>query len=106
MKVSVKFSPEALKDLDEIYDYYDYIANVLKSADAADNTVNKILDKTDLLSDNPEIGTQLFFENDLFSGYRYMVSDNYLAFYRITNASVFVDRVIYGKRDYMKILFK
>ncbi|MDD7279251.1 MAG: type II toxin-antitoxin system RelE/ParE family toxin [Oscillospiraceae bacterium] len=103
MKVSVKFSPEALKDLDEIYDY---IANVLKSPDAADNTVNKILDKTDLLSDNPEIGTQLFFENDLFSGYRYMVSDNYLAFYRITNESVFVDRVIYGKRDYMKILFK
>ena len=103
MKVSVKFSPEALKDLDEIYDY---IANVLKSPDAADNTVNKILDKTDLLSDNPEIGTPLFFENDLFSGYRYMVSDNYLAFYRITNESVFVDRVIYGKRDYMKILFK
>lgn len=103
MKVSVKFSPEALKDLDEICDY---IANVLKSPDAADNTVNKILDKTDLLSDNPEIGTQLFFENDLFSGYRYMVSDNYLAFYRITNESVFVDRVIYGKRDYMKILFK
>lgn len=103
MKVSVKFSPEALRDLDEIYDY---IANVLKSPDAADNTVNKILDKTDLLSDNPEIGTQLFFENDLFSGYRYMVSDNYLAFYRITNESVFVDRVIYGKRDYMKILFK
>ena len=103
MKVSVKFSPEALRDLDEIYDY---IANVLKSPDAADNTVNKILDKTDLLSDNPEIGTQLFFENDLFSGYRYMVSDNYLAFYRITTESVFVDRVIYGKRDYMKILFK
>ncbi|MGN0599800.1 MAG: type II toxin-antitoxin system RelE/ParE family toxin [Oscillospiraceae bacterium] len=103
MKVSVKFSPEALRDLDEIYDY---IANVLKSPDAADNTVNKILDKTDLLSDNPEIGTQLFFENNLFSGYRYMVSDNYLAFYRITNESVFIDRVIYGKRDYMKILFK
>ena len=103
MKVSVKFSPEALKDLDEIYDY---IANVLKSPDAADNTVNKILDKTDLLSDNPEIGTQLFFENDLFSGYRYMVSDNYLAFYRISVGSVFVDRVICGKRDYMKLLFK
>lgn len=103
MKVSVKFSPEALKDLDEIYDY---IANVLKSPDAADNTVNKILDKTDLLFDNPEIGTQLFFENDLFSGYRYLVSDNYLAFYRISADSIFVDRVIYGKRNYMKILFK
>lgn len=103
MKVSVKFSPEALKDLDEIYDH---IANVLKRPDAPDNTVNKILDKTDLLSDNPEVGIQLFFENDLFSGYRYMVLDNYLAFHRITAESVLVDRVNYGKRDYMKLLFK
>lgn len=102
MKYSVKFSPEALKDLDEIYDY---IANFLKSP-AADNTIGTILDKTDLLADNPEIGTQLFFDNDLFSGYRYMVLNNYLAFYRISADSVFVDRVIYGKRDYMKLLFK
>ena len=28
------------------------------------------------------------------------------AFYRISAGSVFVDRVIYGKRDYMKLLFK
>lgn len=103
MKMSVKFSPEALNDLDEIYDY---ISNTLNSPVAADNTINRILDKTDLLAENPEIGTQLFFENDLYSGYRYMVSDNYLAFYRIAENSVYVDRVIYGKRDYMKLLFK
>lgn len=102
MKLSVKFSPEALKDLDEIYNY---IANILKSPGAAENTVSKILDKTDLLEDNPEVGIQLFFENNLFSGYRYLISDNYLAFYRISTDFVFVDRVIYGKRDYMKILF-
>lgn len=102
MKFTVKFSPTALNDLDEIYDY---IANALKNPDAADNTINKILDKTDLLADNPEMGTRLFFDNDLFSGYRYLVSDNYLAFYRISADSVFVDRVIYGKRDFMKLLF-
>lgn len=103
MKFAVKFSPTALNDLDEIYDY---IANALKNPDAADNTINKILDKTDLLADNPEMGTRLFFDNDLFSGYRYLFSDNYLAFYRISADSVFVDRVIYGKRDFMKLLFR
>lgn len=103
MKFAVKYSPTALNDLDEIYDY---IANALKNPDAADNTINKILDKTDLLADNPEMGTRLFFDNDLFSGYRYLVSDNYLAFYRISADSVFVDRVIYGKRDFMKLLFR
>ena len=102
MKFSVKFSPEALRDLDEIYDY---ISNTLNSPVAADHTVNKILGKTDFLAENPEIGTQLFFENDLYSGYRYMVSDNYLFFYRISGDSVYVDRVIYGKRDYMKLIF-
>ncbi len=103
MSVPIKFSPEALKDLDEIYDY---IKNDIKSPDAAANTINKILGKIDLLADAPELGTRLFFDNSLFSGYRYMVSDNYLAFYRISDDSVYVDRVIYGKRDYLRILFK
>jgi addiction module RelE/StbE family toxin len=102
MKFHVKFSPEALHDLDEIYDY---IANVLKNPDAADSAITKILGKTDLLSDNPEMGARLFFGDDLFSGYRYVISDNYLAFYRVSSDSVYIDRVIYGKRDYMKILF-
>ena len=53
MKFSVKFSPEALRDLDEIYDY---ISNTLNSPVAADHTVNKILGKTDFLAENPEIG--------------------------------------------------
>lgn len=101
--MNVKFSPEALNDLDEIYDY---IANVLNSPDAAKSTINKLLDKIDLLTYAPEMGKMLFFGNKLFSGYRYMISNNYLAFYRIGTDSVFIDRVIYGKRDYMKILFK
>lgn len=101
MSYPVKFSPEALSDLDEIYDY---ISSALKNPQAASNTINKILDKTDMLADDPEIGTGLYLENNLFSGYRYMISDNYLAFYRITSEAVFVDRVIYGKRDYLKLL--
>lgn len=101
--MNVKFSPEALNDLDEIYNY---IANVLKNPAAAESTIDKLLDKADLLTHEPEMGKMLLFENDLFSGYRYIISDNYLAFYRIGSDSVFIDRVIFGKRDYMKILFK
>ena len=55
MKFSVKFSPEALRDLDKIYDY---ISNTLNSPVAADHTVNKILGKTDFLAENPEIGEE------------------------------------------------
>lgn len=102
MTYKVQFSELAINDMDEIWEY---IAYVLKDKVAANNTISGILDKTDLLAEQPEIGTQLFFDNNLFSGYRYVIYNNYLAFYRISSNTVFVDRVIYGKRDYMKILF-
>ena len=102
MKYKIAFSPLAIQDLDEIWDY---ISDVLKNHSAAENTVNGILDKVDLLENQPEIGAQLFFDDGLNSGYRYVIYNNYLAFYRIYPDTVYVDRVIYGKRDYMKLLF-
>lgn len=102
MKFKVVFSPLAIRDLDEIWDY---ISDVLKNPSAAENTVNGILDKADLLGDQPEIGAQLFFDDGLNSGYRYVIYNNYLTFYRVYPETVYVDRVIYGKRDYMNLLF-
>lgn len=102
MKYNVTYSTDAIRDLDEIWDY---IANVLKNPVAAGNTVAGILDKADLLEEQPEIGTRLFFDNTLDSGYRYVIYNNYLAFYRVSDSTVYIDRVIYGKRDYMKLLF-
>ena len=38
--------------------------------------------------------------------YGYVVFKNYLAFYRLRpNNVVYVDRVVYGGRDYMRLLF-
>ena len=102
MKYKIVFSQLAINDSDEICDY---ISNALKSPLAAENTVNGILDKIDLLEAQPEIGVKLFFDEGLNSGYRYFIYKNYLAFYRIYPDTVYVDRVIYGKSDYMKLLF-
>ena len=102
MKFKVKYSPNALCDLDEIWEY---ISNILKDSIAADRTVNGILDKTELLSEQSMMGTPLYFENNLYSGYRYVICKNYMAFYRLSDDVVYVDRIIYGKRDYMRLLF-
>lgn len=68
--------------------------------------VDGIMDKVDGIASFPESGAKLVFENGLDSGYRYVVFKNYLAFYRLrSNNVVYVDRVIYGGRDYMRILF-
>lgn len=94
MQSKIDYSPRALKDLDEIWDY---IEVELCNPIAAQNTVNGIMDKVDGIAAFPESGVKLEFENGLDSGYRYVVFKNYLAFYRLRpNNVVYVDRVIYG----------
>ena len=99
---NISYSPMALNDLDEIWEY---IAFKLSAHDAAQNTVNGILDAVERLKDHSKLGAPLYFEGGLFSGYRYVSYNEYLAFYRLSGNNIRVDRVIYGRRDYMKILF-
>lgn len=42
------------------------------------------------------------FETD----YRYLVCDKYLAFYRCISGDIYIDRILYGRRDYLTILFE
>ena len=41
----------------------------------------------------------------LESDYRFIVSGNYISFYRAYDSEVFIDRILYARRDYMRILF-
>lgn len=36
--------------------------------------------------------------------FRYLISDNYLIFYKVTD-NIEIHRIIYGRRDYIRILF-
>lgn len=98
----ISYSPQALRDLDEIWDY---ISQKLCNPIAAQNTINGIIDTVDLLNEQPNAGTPLYLMSGLNSGYRYVIYKNYMAFYRTVENKVYVDRIIYSKRDYMKILF-
>lgn len=103
MKRKIDYSPRALKDLDEIWDY---IEGELYNPGAAEHTVNGLMDKVDGLALFPESGARLEFENGLDSGYRYIIFKHYLAFYHLRPDNVvYIDRVIYGGRDYMRLLF-
>ena len=59
-----------------------------------------------MLQEQAEIGKPLYFSSNLFSGYRFLVYKNYLAFYRMSGGTVYIDRIIYGNRDYMRLLFR
>ena len=99
----IVYSPKARNDFDEIWTY---ISEKLLNPSAAEATVNGILDTIDMLQAQAEIGKPLYFSSDLFSGYRFLVYKNYLAFYRTSADTIYIDRIIYGKRDYMRLLFR
>ena len=101
MKYSINYSPKALQDLD---DTWDYISKDLFNPEAADNVINAILDAVDNLGDFPESGAPLEPHLDLDTPYRFVTAGNYIAFYRFEDDTVYVDRILYKKRNYVKLL--
>lgn len=102
MKNSIYYSQEAQNDLDEIWEY---ISFELCSPQAAKNTVDKIMDTVDELDFFSEIGAPLLSITAIESEYRFLISGNYLIFYRVNEQNVYIDRILYRKRDYLRILF-
>lgn len=98
----IYLSPEAESDLSEIKKY---ISEDLENPSAAMSTIKKITKNIRMLSDYSLIGTPLSSVADVQGGYRYIVIDNYMVFYRPDEEKVYVDRVLYGRRDYLRILF-
>lgn len=51
------------------------------------------------------MGVKLSISLDIEVDYRYIICGNYMTFYRYSNNAVYVDRILYNKRDYLQILF-
>lgn len=103
MKHKLHYSVQARKDLDDIWDY---IVSDLGNPSAAENTVNRIMDAVDQLMDFPEMGSPLRNRTRIATDYRSIVVGNYMAFYRLYDNEIYVARILYGRRDYMRILFE
>ena len=64
------------------------------------------MDAVDQLKSFTEMGTPLSSIADVRTDYRFIVSGNYMMFYRVQGNDVYIDRVLYGRSDYMSVLFK
>jgi len=98
----LNISPEPRDDLAAIKGY---ISQEFCNPQAALNLISKITKKIRGLSEHPGIGTPLSSVVDIKTDYRFLVCANYLIFYRYEGEFVFVSRILYGGRDYMRILF-
>jgi len=95
------YSPLARQDIDEIYRY---ISTTLSNPASAAETVVAILDGAESLEEFPMIGTIVSGLPHLAGDYRFLPVRNYLIFYRVADDGVFVDRVLYKRRDYQSLL--
>lgn len=80
MKNNIRYSAESRRDLDDIWDY---IVSELQNRVAAERVVDRILDAVERLKDFAEMGALLSSVADVGGDYRFLVSGNYMVFYRV-----------------------
>lgn len=98
----LRINPLASKDLMEIKEH---IAKELDNSNAAVKVITKIIQSYEQLKEFPMLGVDLSLKIDISTDYRYLISGNYIVFYKVDDVYVSIYRVLYSKRDYIKILF-
>lgn len=96
------FSPQSRKDLREIKSY---IAISLSSPQAAENIVSKILKSCLSLKSFPNLGAEMKNKFDVDTDMRYLISSNYIVFYRKDNDTIKIIRILDARINYIKYLF-
>ena len=95
------YSPQVQLDLDEICDYF---SNELNNPDKGHGIVADILAAAEQIPGRalryPPVGP-LPFTTDV---YRFAVVGNYIVFFRVVEETVYVDRVLYKRRDFISLL--
>ena len=99
----IKLSPEAITELQQTKSY---MTEELCNEQAAVNTVAKSTKRIRMLAGFPESGSPLSSIVDFETDYLFLVCGNYTAFYRIENQTLNIVRVLYGRRNFMQILFE
>lgn len=97
-KVILTFA--AREDLKEIKKY---ISVTLRNPSAANGILKGITGQLRMLEQFPEMGNVLLLDESPIT-YRYLTHGNYMSFYHIQKSAVTVDRILYGRRNYLKLL--
>lgn len=100
MKVDI--SPRAYEDLAEIKEY---ISVVLQNPNSAKEILQDIMDAIRSLDELPDRGAPLDTITSIKSDYRFIQSHSYVIFYRVEECRVFISRVLYRGRNFMKVFF-
>jgi toxin ParE1/3/4 len=102
MKRRIVWSKDAGDEIAGIVSWYK--DNAGKSA--AGKIYAKISSRVRMLKDMPEIGKEVQLLKDMgISGYRQIVQDHWIIYYRIGKESIHIISVVDGRRDLEEILY-
>ncbi len=96
------YMPQSRKDLRKITTY---ISATLQNPIAAKSISDKILASCHNLKFHPNLGVSLQAKTGIKTDYRCLICGNYIAFYRIENQTVRIERILDGRTNYIKIIF-
>jgi toxin ParE1/3/4 len=98
-KHRIEYLPLAWDDIEEIFEYL-----CTDAPDAAKGLLNRFDETISHLEEFPEIGAIVKNRRLAKQGYRILVIDDYGVFYVVLDELVEIRRMIYGKRNYAKLL--
>ena len=99
--LKIRFTPQAVADLDEIKRY---ISDELFNPQAAADLLALIFEKTRTLAAMPQTGARLRTDIPILKTYRFIPCKNYIVFYRTEEKFVSIIRILYARRDYLGLL--
>ena len=95
MSYLLRYSPEALSDLDDVWDG---VLNASQSPDTAERYVRELMEKVSEKKDFPASGIPLYYRG-LFTGFYSVNYKAYKAFYRVRDDRMEVLRVLFGESE-------
>ena len=98
----IESSPVAVRDLERVWaEVFEASASEETATKYVDDLMNQISAKQNF----PKSGAPLYYEG-LFTGFYFVTFKSYMAFYKVETDRMLVSRVVYGKSDYMRTIFR
>ena len=101
MTYRIQYTPQAVRDLDAVWDD---VLEASASYETAYEYVGEFADKIAAKANFPESGIPIYYRG-LFTGFYSVNFKAYKAFYRVKDGYIEVVRVLLAKMEYMKTLF-
>ncbi|WP_165769164.1 type II toxin-antitoxin system RelE/ParE family toxin [Virgibacillus profundi] len=96
---NVELLPAADDDLDDIFNYI-----LLDNPEAANEILDRIMTSLKHLEIFPYAGSKIMEESLNHFEFRMVISEPYIAFYRVIENTIYIYRILHGARDYIQIL--